>query len=82
MTQQAKTDLGVAFADTAGRTPNAIFTPIFDLGGLELIGRALAQNGAVTLDYNTIVIPETSSSMLLGFGILLSAARRNRTASK
>jgi hypothetical protein len=172
VTQQAKNDLGVAFADAAGRTPTAIFTPIFDLGGLtlgagvyndpsslwitgnlildaggdpnavwifqagstlitgtgssisliggaqasnvfwqvgssatlgtgsyfvgsilaaesislntgaELIGRALAQNGAVTLDYNTIVIPETGSSMLLGFGILLSAARRNRTANK
>lgn len=172
VTQQAKTDLGVAFADAAGRTPNAIFSPIFDLGGLtlgagvyndpsslwltgnltldaggdpnavwifqagstlitgsgssisliggaqasnvfwqvgssatlgtgsyfvgsilasesislntgaELVGRALAQNGAVTLDYNSIIIPEPGSSMLFGLGMILSVVRRHRVARK
>lgn len=48
--------------------------------GAEIAGRALAQNGAVTLDDNTIVIPELGSSMLLGFSMILSLVRRRRVA--
>jgi hypothetical protein len=48
--------------------------------GAEIVGRALAQNGAVTLDDNTIVIPELGSSMLLGFSMILSLVRRRRVA--
>ena len=46
--------------------------------GVDLTGRALALNGAVTLDYNTLAIPEAGSTLLLGFGALGLLARRHR----
>jgi hypothetical protein len=44
----------------------------------DLRGRALALNGAVTLDYNTIVVPEAGSTLLLGVGVVTLLARRRR----
>ena len=46
--------------------------------GAALTGRALALTGAVTLDYNTIVVPEAGSTMLLGIGVVTLLARRRR----
>jgi hypothetical protein len=48
--------------------------------GAEVIGRALAQNGSVTMEYNTVSIPEASSSMLLGIGFVMFATTRRRVA--
>ena len=40
-------------------------------------GRALARNGEVTMDYNTINVPEPRVTLLLGIGMLaLFVARR------
>lgn len=36
VSQQAKIDLNTAFDDASGRTPNTVYSPIFDLGGLTL----------------------------------------------
>jgi hypothetical protein len=46
--------------------------------GAALSGRALASNAAVTLDSNIIGIPEVGSTLLLGVGSLILAARRRR----
>ena len=168
VTQQAKIDMALAYADAIGRTPTAIYTPIYDLGGMtlgpgvyndptsfsvtgnltldgggdpdavfifqmgstltaasdssvlliggaqasnifwqvgssatlgagstfvgtilasesitmntgaELAGRALAQNGAVTLDNNIIQVPEAGSMLLFGAGLVTLVGRRRR----
>lgn len=51
--------------------------------GADMIeGRALAINGAVTLDNNTIVVvPEPSASLLIGSGLALGLLRRRRAAA-
>ncbi len=36
VTQQAKIDLAIAYADAAGRTPTTTYSPIFELGGSTL----------------------------------------------
>lgn len=49
--------------------------------GAILDGRALAQTGAVTMDYNTIAIPEAGSTLLFGLGMgTLLISRRRRLA--
>lgn len=49
--------------------------------GAVLNGRALAQAGAVTMDYNTVTIPETSSVLLSGLGLVsLLTIRRRKVA--
>lgn len=50
-------------------------------GATIIEGRALAMNGLVTLDNNTIVIPEPGSALLLGAGLMIGLFRR-RVASK
>jgi hypothetical protein len=171
VTQQGKLDLGIAYTDAAGRSPNVTFSPIYDLGGMilgagvynnpsslwitgtltldaggdpdavwifqagstlitgsgsnvvlvggarasnifwqvgssatlgtgsrfegsilasesislntgaVLTGRALAQIGAVTMDYNTITVPEVGSTLLFGLGlVILLTPRRRRLA--
>ncbi len=47
--------------------------------GATLTGRALALTGAVTLDNNTIVVPEAGSTLLLGVGVVTLLARRRRS---
>ncbi len=44
-----------------------------------LTGRALALNGAVTMDNNIIQIPEPGSTLLVGAGMLALATRRRRS---
>lgn len=44
----------------------------------EITGRALAINGAVTLDNNIILVPETSISVLFALGLSLATLRRCR----
>jgi len=44
-------------------------------------GRALARNGAVTMDSNNISIPEPATALLLGFGLAGLLAARNRRHS-
>jgi len=168
VTQVAKLDLGVAYADAASRTPFVTFPPISDLGGLTLAsgvytnpssffltgtltldaggdpnavwifqtgttlitsvgsnvnlingakasnifwqvgssatlgvgsqfegsilaqesitlntgatlaGRALALTGAVTMDNNLVMVPETGSSALLGAGLAFLALKRRK----
>ena len=172
VTQQGKLDLGFAYTDAAGRSPNTIFSPIYDLGGTTLVagvyndpssfwltgiltldaggdpnavwifqtgstlitssgskvvlvggaqasnifwqvgssatlgtgsqfegsilaaqsislntnavlnGRALALTGAVTMDYNTITVPEAGTTLLFGFAMatLLTTRRRRLLA--
>ena len=46
--------------------------------GAELIGRALAQNGAVTLSSNIMGIPEPNTALLLAAGLLALLKVRNR----
>lgn len=46
--------------------------------GAELTGRALSQVGAVTLDYNTLQVPEAGSTLLLGAGLMNLLFRRRR----
>jgi hypothetical protein len=46
--------------------------------GAELTGRALALVGAVTMDNNNIQVPEASSALLLGAGLVTLLARRRR----
>jgi hypothetical protein len=52
--------------------------------GAKMDGRALARNGAVTLDNNTInAIPEPASALLVGFGaVMVFAIRRQFTRRK
>ncbi len=47
--------------------------------GADLIGRALAQNGSVTLNSNIIVIPEPSSTLLFATGLLALVTVRSRS---
>ncbi len=49
--------------------------------GAIINGRLLAMDGAVTLDNNTITIPEPGSSVLLACGLALVAMRRGRKAT-
>lgn len=49
--------------------------------GASLRGRAIALNGAVTLDSNLIIIPEPTSSILLISGMACLLTRRNRQGS-
>lgn len=46
--------------------------------GAMIIGRALAITGAVTLDNNTMTIPEAGSSMLFAAGLTLLTLKRKR----
>ena len=78
VTQQGKLDLGTAFTDAGGRAPTATFPPITLNPGAALTGRALAQTGAVTMDNNTIQIPEAGSTLLLGAGLVTLLARSRR----
>jgi hypothetical protein len=49
--------------------------------GAVLTGRALAKTGAVTMDYNIIAVPEVSSTLLFGLGMVtLLTTRRRRLA--
>ncbi len=56
VTQQAKNDLVVAYNDAAGRAPNTVFAPAFDLGGLTLVSgvynnpTSFGLTGTLTLD--------------------------------
>ncbi len=44
-------------------------------------GQVLARNGAVTMDYNVVSVPETGSTLLLGSGMVgLLAVRRRRVS--
>ena len=47
--------------------------------GAEMQGRALARNGAVTMDSNTISIPEPSGMLLLGVGLVALVSLRRRS---
>lgn len=47
-----------------------------------LNGRALARNGAVTLDNNTISVPEPGSTMLLSIGMVTLMAFRRRPVAR
>jgi hypothetical protein len=49
--------------------------------GAVLNGRALAQSGAVTMDYNTVTIPETSSVLLSGLGLISLLTIRRRSVA-
>ena len=50
--------------------------------GAAVAGRVLARNGEVTMDYNTITVPEPGSTLLLGSGVAgLFAMRRRRAAA-
>lgn len=46
--------------------------------GASLIGRALALTGTVTMDNNTIQVPEAGSTLLFSAGLLILAMRRRR----
>jgi hypothetical protein len=46
--------------------------------GADITGRALALGAAVSLDNNTIAIPEPGSALLLGAGLLTLVTRRRR----
>jgi tetratricopeptide (TPR) repeat protein len=48
--------------------------------GAELTGRALALDGAVTMDNNLIMVPEPGSALLLGFGAVLGLLRRRKAS--
>lgn len=50
--------------------------------GASLQGRAIALNGAVTLDSNIITIPESSSSILLLSGMASLLTRRKRSSQR
>jgi hypothetical protein len=46
--------------------------------GATITGRALAITGAVTMDNNTIIVPEAGSTMLFASGLALVALSRRR----
>ncbi len=48
--------------------------------GAELVGRAFASNGAVTLSSNIVAIPELGSPIILGMGLLILLMQRRRTS--
>ncbi len=50
--------------------------------GAMLKGQALARNGTVTMDYNTISVPEPGSTMLVCIGLLGLTTFRRRIASR
>ena len=50
--------------------------------GATVDGRVLALNGAVTMDSNTITIPEPGCALLLGFGTAGLFAFRRRSVSR
>ena len=49
--------------------------------GAELTGRALAQAGAVTMNYNIIAVPEAGSTLLFGLGLVSLLTTRRRRLS-
>jgi hypothetical protein len=48
--------------------------------GAELIGRAFASNGAVTLSSNTVMIPEMGGPMIYSMGLLIFLMHRRRVS--
>jgi len=50
--------------------------------GATIEGQALARNGTVTMDYNTINVPEPSSAMLVCFGLVGLSTFRRRINSR
>lgn len=53
------------------------FTSITLTTGATIDGRALALNGAVTMDSNVIAVPEPGSALLFGLGLALLFAKRS-----
>jgi hypothetical protein len=78
VTQVAKLDLGIAYADAASRTPFVTFPPISDLGGLTLATgvynnpSSFFLTGTLTLDAggdpNAVWIFQTGSTLITGVG--------------
>jgi len=50
--------------------------------GATIEGQALARNGAVTLNYNSINVPESGSAIMLGVGIVGMLRFRKRVVSR
>lgn len=78
VTQQGKLDLGVAYTNASGRSPNATFDPIHDLGGLTLVSgvyndpSSFEITGTLTLDAggdpNAVWIFQMGSTLVTGSG--------------